>query len=654
MAFRSIRAVVCQRISPVGVGCAVPLAELLVHRHLELEQHVLGLQAALELEDPDDVRAERRLPGHLAGRARGGRRTHGGGARGRRTRPGSARRRGRRRQGLGHPVDARAQGEIAEIAVLLGHSPHLTAPARVRRSRPCCSTSTRLSTEPPSAANAIHVQGWAHDPDSPVRDVTVLVDEVPARPGRTDVAAPRRRRGLRRPTHGVVRLRPRGQPAAPLRAPGAHTVAVEARLLDGRSARSSPVTVRLAATPALPEEHAAPSGLRSHVTGVPVRSVWLARSLDQVAPSSGWRRPWSTWPGAAGPPPSCRRQYGPAPATARARRGRRAGHRPSPARRRGRPTGGRWRRWSTTWRTRTSRSAATVTSFPLVDAARLAGVPAVQRIGEEAPLAAVVAWLIGRLDPEVEEHARRAISSATMIWTNAHTVAAAYREHGYGDRLAVIHTGAPRPDPATRLPVPRPDVALACPRIGGCSSAPARSGRSRGRGCSWRPRARVRTRPPRAADRAGRVRRQPVRRPPARPPGGARPDRPCDHRAVPHDLSTWWSAADVVALTPHSPSEALSGVPGRGDGARPACARDPDRRRSRHGRGRSVRLAVRPRRPGVPRRRVAPGRERRPVDPARVRRVGRPALCPRRRPGDGARPGRRHAGGVCPRPGHRR
>src|SRR4051794_36684015 len=84
-----------------------------------------------------------------------------------------------------------------------------------------------------TTTNVVHVQGWADDPDSPVAAVAIVFDGVPiARAGlawpRPDVAE-----GFGDPRMGlcgfdrVLTLPPS------LRTPGLHTVAVEARLLDG-------------------------------------------------------------------------------------------------------------------------------------------------------------------------------------------------------------------------------------------------------------------------------------------------------------------------------------------------------------------------------------------------------------------------------------
>ena len=294
------------------------------------------------------------------------------------------------------------------------------------------------------AGNALHVQGWATDragdEASPVRDVTILLDGVPL--GRAGLTWPRPdvaeahgdpRRGLCG-FDRVVTLPPT------LREPGPHTVAVEARFLDGRSRRTTPVRVDFPPLPSLPAEGVAP--LRPRQGGGPIRSVWLARSLDQGGSQLRMaetvehlaRRGWTTT--VLSPTDG-------------------------PLRPRLEAAGARVRLVEavpfddvTRYRAAVSRLvgeldgadlavAATVTSFPLVHAAALAGVPAVQRIGEEAPLPTVAAWLVGRLDAEVEAYARRAITGAAAIWTNAHAVEASYRAQGYDGAWSVIHTGRP-------------------------------------------------------------------------------------------------------------------------------------------------------------------------------------------------------------------
>jgi len=88
--------------------------------------------------------------------------------------------------------------------------------------------------------------------------------------------------------------------------------------------------------------------------------------------------------------------------------------------------------------------APTVTSFPITHAAALAGVPAVQRVGESAPLPTVCAWQDRALHPAVEEQARRAFGAAQVVWSNSHAVERVYREHGYDGSWRVVHTGRPQ------------------------------------------------------------------------------------------------------------------------------------------------------------------------------------------------------------------
>ena len=406
--------------------------------------------------------------------------------------------------------------------------------------------------------STIHVQGWAHDHDSQVRDITVLLDDAPlARAGltwpRRDVAA----------MFGDERLRLCGfdvmvSPQRELRTPGVHTVAVETRLLDGTSHRTSPVSVQFLAVPSLAEEPPAP--LRPADRTGPVRSVWLARSLDQGGSQLRMAetlehlagRGWTTT------------VLAPAEGPLRARL-ERAGVEvrlidPVPL-----DDPAAYLRSVTALTDHLADAdlavAATVTSFPLVHAARLAGVPAVQRIGEEAPLPTVVAWLsLGRLDPEVEEHARRAISGAAKVWTNAHSVAATYREHGYGDRFAVIHTGAPRPDPAYLLSRTDARRHLGLPADRRLLVYAGTMWPVKGQGMLVE------------AVRALRDEHPELLLALVGFDGNAYAGDLREHLAA-HDLtnsvvlapfhddlSTWWYAADAVALTPHSPSEALSGA----------------------------------------------------------------------------------------------
>jgi hypothetical protein len=407
--------------------------------------------------------------------------------------------------------------------------------------------------------NVIHLQGWAHDADSPVGTVTIVFDDVPlARAGltwpRPDVAE-----GFGDPGMGlcgfdrVLTLPPS------LRTPGLHTVAVEARLLDGRRARTSPVTVELPVLPLLPEEHAAPRRRRSEGADQPIHSVWLARSLDQGGSQLRMAETlehlaglgWKTTVLATGEGPLRARLervgvevrlVDPVPFDDA------AGYQRSV-------------------RTLVGQLAdadlavaPTVTSFPLVHAARLAGVPAVQRIGEEAPLPTVVAWLIGRLDLEVEEHARRAISGAAAIWTNAQSVADAYRVQEYGDRFAVISTGAPRRDPATLQSRAEARGRIGLPLDRRVMVFAGTIWPVKGQGMLVEAMRVLRHEHPELLialvgyDQnayAGHLR-----------------DYVTAHDLTDtvivapfhDDLTTWWAAADAVALTPTSPSEALSGA----------------------------------------------------------------------------------------------
>ena len=87
------------------------------------------------------------------------------------------------------------------------------------------------------------MQGWAHDQDSPVRDVTVLVDGVPVALAGLTWPRPDVAEGFGDPRMGLCGFDLMVSLLPQLRTPGAHSVAVEARLLDGRSGRSSSVTV---------------------------------------------------------------------------------------------------------------------------------------------------------------------------------------------------------------------------------------------------------------------------------------------------------------------------------------------------------------------------------------------------------------------------
>jgi glycosyltransferase involved in cell wall biosynthesis len=90
----------------------------------------------------------------------------------------------------------------------------------------------------------------------------------------------------------------------------------------------------------------------------------------------------------------------------------------------------------------------TVTSFPAVHAAALAGVPSVLRVGEAAPLPTIVAWMGSHLDGAVEEEARRSFAAASVVWSNSYRAVEIFQEHEYAARYVVQGSGirAPRPD----------------------------------------------------------------------------------------------------------------------------------------------------------------------------------------------------------------
>ena len=239
-----------------------------------------------------------------------------------------------------------------------------------------------------AVGNVLHVQGWAHDEGGPVSDVTILFDGVPL--GRAGLAWPRPdvAEAFGDPRLGLCGFERVLTLPPSLRTPGVHTVAVEARSLDGRPARTSPVTVELPVLPVLPEEPAVPLRPRVRPVGGPLHGVWLARSLDQggsqlrmaetlehlagrawtttvLAPADGPLRPRLERAGVEV------RVIDPVPfddATGYLRSVRALVGELADA---------------------DLAVAPTVTSFPLVHAARLAGVPAVQRIGEEPPLPTV-------------------------------------------------------------------------------------------------------------------------------------------------------------------------------------------------------------------------------------------------------------------------
>ena len=411
----------------------------------------------------------------------------------------------------------------------------------------------------PISGNALRVQGWATDTTSdlasPVRDVTIQFDGVPL--GRAGLTWPRPdvAEALGDPRRGlcgferVVTLPPS------LRVPGPHTVAIEARFLDGTSRRTTPVQVDLPPAPSLPAEVVAPQ--RPRHGGGPIHSVWLARSLDQGGSQLRMaetvehlaRRGWTTT------------VLSPAE---------------GPLRPRLEAAGAEVRLVEavpfddvTRYRAAVSRLvgelegadlavAPTVTSFPLVHAAALAGVPAVQRIGEEAPLPTVAAWLVGSLDAEIEAYARRAITGAAAIWTNAHAVEASYRAQGYDGAWSVVHTGRPAiGDLPSRTEARRLLGLRTDRRVVVCAGTiwPVK-----GQGLLTEATRIVRHDHPEllvavvgydgnpyAAQLRAHV---------------AAHDLTDTVLLAPFhdDLGTWWAAADAVALTPHAPSEALSGA----------------------------------------------------------------------------------------------
>lgn len=85
--------------------------------------------------------------------------------------------------------------------------------------------------------------------------------------------------------------------------------------------------------------------------------------------------------------------------------------------------------------------AFTLSSFIGIEVASLLGLPAVWRIGEIEPLATVVGWLGGRLDPLVELHAARALESASVVLFNSKSALDRYLERGARGQFAVLGSG---------------------------------------------------------------------------------------------------------------------------------------------------------------------------------------------------------------------
>ena len=180
-------------------------------------------------------------------------------------------------------------------------------------------------------------------------------------------------------------------PPQRLRVPGQHTVAVEARLLDGRLAAYAAGAGR-ASRPFRPLPSDVVAARCDHASAGrpgPQRLAGpLARPGRLPAPDGRDRR--APRPRAAGPRPCSRRPTARCGTASRRPAPRSGSSSPSrcddPAAYLGRRLPAR--RPSST--DADLAVAPTVTSFPLVHAAALAGVPAVQRIGEEAPLPTVV------------------------------------------------------------------------------------------------------------------------------------------------------------------------------------------------------------------------------------------------------------------------
>jgi glycosyltransferase involved in cell wall biosynthesis len=83
----------------------------------------------------------------------------------------------------------------------------------------------------------------------------------------------------------------------------------------------------------------------------------------------------------------------------------------------------------------------TVSSFPVIEAARRLGVPSVLRIGEAAPLSTVLSWIGVPIVPAVEDRAQQAFAKASVLMSNSHAAVESYRANGFDGRFVVVGTG---------------------------------------------------------------------------------------------------------------------------------------------------------------------------------------------------------------------
>ncbi|MEA2906321.1 MAG: D-inositol-3-phosphate glycosyltransferase [Alphaproteobacteria bacterium] len=86
--------------------------------------------------------------------------------------------------------------------------------------------------------------------------------------------------------------------------------------------------------------------------------------------------------------------------------------------------------------------AFTLTSFPAIELAWRLGLPSVWRIGENEPLATVVAWLGGKLDPSVELRAKSAFDMASAVRFISESTLLLGRQTGFAGRSVVFGNGA--------------------------------------------------------------------------------------------------------------------------------------------------------------------------------------------------------------------